>query len=31
VVGGEDEIVKFNDKIMKNVLKEVILSRSGEP
>jgi hypothetical protein len=24
---GEDEIVKFNDKIMKNVLKEVILSR----
>jgi hypothetical protein len=28
---GEDEIVKFNDKIMKNVLKEVILSRSGEP
>jgi hypothetical protein len=27
---GEDEIVKFNDKIMKNVLKEVILSRSGE-
>ena len=28
---GEDEILKFNDKIMKNVLKEVILSRSGEP
>jgi hypothetical protein len=28
---GEDEIVKFNDKIMRNVLKEVILSRSGEP
>ena len=28
---GEDEIMKFNDKIMKNVLKEVILSRSGEP
>ena len=27
---GEDEIVKFNDKIMKNVLKEVILSKSGE-
>jgi len=24
---GEDEILKFNDKIMKNVLKEVILSR----
>jgi hypothetical protein len=24
---GEDEIVKFNDKIMRNVLKEVILSR----
>ena len=28
---GEDEIVKFNDKIMRNVLKEVILSKSGEP
>ena len=27
---GEDEIMKFNDKIMKNVLKEVILSKSGE-
>jgi hypothetical protein len=27
---GEDEILKFNDKIMKNVLKEVMLSRSGE-
>ena len=24
---GEDEILKFNDKIMRNVLKEVILSR----
>jgi hypothetical protein len=24
---GEDEILKFNDKIMKNVLKEVILSK----
>ena len=32
-LGGRDmeEIHKFNDKIMKNVLKEVILSRSGEP
>ena len=32
-LGGRDmeEIHKYNDKIMKNVLKEVILSRSGEP
>ena len=31
-LGGRDmeEIHKYNDKIMKNVLKEVILSRSGE-
>jgi len=32
-LGGRDmdEIHKYNDKIMKNILKEVILSRSGEP
>jgi hypothetical protein len=32
-LGGRDmdEIHKYNDKIMKNVLKEVILSKSAEP
>ena len=32
-LGGRDmeEIQRYNEKIMKNVLKEVIISRSGEP